>query len=212
MADFGGECEMEDRRVTKTKKNIRESFIKILSEKPFDDITVTELCQEAGMSRITFYTHYSDKYELTEFLFNDLMETIEQDYKSLADSALLEMTSDLPDNFILTPLDVYLLSLIKNPKINATRSSLIINAGTIVVNGTSSYVSYDSPEISINNCKSFACVCLPINSLNGSSANSNTCSVVISPLSKGSITVVFKLSKVGHIMKKVKNKASPIRT
>ena len=74
---------MEDKRVIKTKKNIRESFIRLLSEKSFDEITITELCRAAGMSRITFYTHYSDKYELTEFLFTDLMRTCEEDYKSL---------------------------------------------------------------------------------------------------------------------------------
>ena len=74
---------MEDRRVIKTKRNIRESLIRLLSEKPFDDITVTELCAAAGMSRITFYTHYSDKYELTESLFTDLMNAVSEDYKAL---------------------------------------------------------------------------------------------------------------------------------
>ncbi len=74
---------MEDKRVIKTKKNIKDSFIRLLSEKPFDDISVTELCQAAGMSRITFYTHYSDKYELTESLFKELMQIAHEDYKKL---------------------------------------------------------------------------------------------------------------------------------
>lgn len=77
---------MEDRRVIKTKKNIRESFIRLLSEKPFDDITVTELCAAAGMSRITFYTHYSDKYELTENLFQELMKVASEDYRALQEN------------------------------------------------------------------------------------------------------------------------------
>ena len=77
---------MEDRRVIKTKKNIKESFIRLLSEKPFDDITVTELCAAAGMSRITFYTHYADKYELTESLFQELMHIASEDYKKLQEA------------------------------------------------------------------------------------------------------------------------------
>ena len=74
---------MEDKRVTKTKKNVKDSFIKLLTEKPFDDITVTELCEAAGMSRITFYTHYSDKYELTESLFQELMQIAHEEYENL---------------------------------------------------------------------------------------------------------------------------------
>lgn len=74
---------MEDKRVTKTKKNVKDSFIKLLTEKPFDDITVTELCEAAGMSRITFYTHYSDKYELTESLFQELMQIAQEEYNKL---------------------------------------------------------------------------------------------------------------------------------
>ena len=74
---------MEDKRVIKTKKNVRDSFIKLLTEKPFDDITVTELCDAAGMSRITFYTHYSDKYELTESLFQELMQVAQEEYTKL---------------------------------------------------------------------------------------------------------------------------------
>jgi AcrR family transcriptional regulator len=77
---------MEDKRVTKTKKNVKDSFIKLLTEKPFDDITVTELCDTAGMSRITFYTHYSDKYELTESLFQELMQIVQEEYENLQKS------------------------------------------------------------------------------------------------------------------------------
>ena len=77
---------MEDKRVIKTKKNVKESFIRLLTEKPFDDITVTELCEAAGMSRITFYTHYSDKYELTESLFQELMQLAQEDFKKLQEN------------------------------------------------------------------------------------------------------------------------------
>ncbi len=55
--------EKEDLRVRKTKKALFDAFIKLLSQKPFDEITVNELCDEAGVRRATFYKHYSDKFD-----------------------------------------------------------------------------------------------------------------------------------------------------
>jgi AcrR family transcriptional regulator len=53
----------EDLRVRRTKKALFDAFMKLLSEKPFDEITVNELCDVAGIRRATFYKHYSDKYD-----------------------------------------------------------------------------------------------------------------------------------------------------
>jgi AcrR family transcriptional regulator len=52
----------DDLRVRRTKKALNEAFIKLLSEKPFEDITINELCDTAGVRRATFYKHYSDKF------------------------------------------------------------------------------------------------------------------------------------------------------
>lgn len=52
----------EDLRVKKTKKALNESFVALLNEKSFDDITVNELCDRAGIRRATFYKHYADKF------------------------------------------------------------------------------------------------------------------------------------------------------
>jgi AcrR family transcriptional regulator len=52
----------EDLRVVRTKKALTEAFLKLLEQKPLDDITVNELCDTAGVRRATFYKHYSDKF------------------------------------------------------------------------------------------------------------------------------------------------------
>lgn len=51
----------EDLRVKKTKKALTETFFKLLNEKPFEEITVNELCELADVRRATFYKHYTDK-------------------------------------------------------------------------------------------------------------------------------------------------------
>ena len=53
----------EDLRVIKTKKALSKAFLKLLSEKSFEDITVNELCERADIRRATFYKHFTDKFQ-----------------------------------------------------------------------------------------------------------------------------------------------------
>lgn len=65
--------ESKDIRVQKTKKNIEDSFLYLVKEKPFTDITIKDICDEAMISRSTFYSHYKDKYDLLEYFFEKII-------------------------------------------------------------------------------------------------------------------------------------------
>ena len=65
---------MEDRRVIKTKKNLKATLIEMMGEISFEQISITELCKRAEISRITFYAHYSDKYALADDIFSDMLQ------------------------------------------------------------------------------------------------------------------------------------------
>ena len=71
---------MEDKRIAKTKKNLKNAMIEMLGEKDFEHITITELCRAAEISRITFYSHYSDKYALLDEIFDDMLKLGTEDY------------------------------------------------------------------------------------------------------------------------------------
>lgn len=73
----------EDKRITKTKKNLKKTLIELLSEKQFEQITVKELCLASETSRITFYTHYSDKYDLANDIFEDMTVIATDDFHDL---------------------------------------------------------------------------------------------------------------------------------
>ena len=73
----------EDRRILKTKRNLKATMIGMLAEIPFEKITVAELCRRGETSRITFYAHYSDKYELADELFSDYIQEAWEDYHVL---------------------------------------------------------------------------------------------------------------------------------
>lgn len=71
---------MIDKRVIKTKTNIKNTLKKLILDKPYEKITVTEICNVAKTSRITFYTYYDDKNSVVEEIFDDYMKEATKDY------------------------------------------------------------------------------------------------------------------------------------
>lgn len=47
-----------------TRDRLGDAMVALLVEKPFDEITVQDVLDRAGVSRSTFYTHYRDKNDL----------------------------------------------------------------------------------------------------------------------------------------------------
>ena len=50
-----------DKRVYKTLTKIENDMIRLLEDKPYKDINVKDICRESGISRGTFYQHYTNK-------------------------------------------------------------------------------------------------------------------------------------------------------
>ena len=72
-----------DKRISKTKRNLKNTLRRLLRRKPLSSITVTELCKDAETSRITFYTHYNDKYDLASEMVRDIVQDATDDYNRL---------------------------------------------------------------------------------------------------------------------------------
>jgi hypothetical protein len=53
-----------DLRVIKTKRGLREAFIRLLLVKGYDAISIQDIATEAEAARVTFYRHYKNKEEL----------------------------------------------------------------------------------------------------------------------------------------------------
>lgn len=68
----------EDRRIQRTKKNLKTTLVEMMEETPFEKITVKELCDRALTSRITFYNYYSDKYALLEDILYDINDQLKE--------------------------------------------------------------------------------------------------------------------------------------
>ena len=62
----------ENQRVRLSKQLLRQSFIKLLNEKPIHKISVREICEQAQVNRSTFYKYYGSQYDL----FRDMEKEI----------------------------------------------------------------------------------------------------------------------------------------
>lgn len=60
-------------KINKTQQQIRSALLSLMSSKKFDDISVSDVAQEAQISRSTFYFYYDSKYELLEELEAELI-------------------------------------------------------------------------------------------------------------------------------------------
>ena len=61
-------------RVSRTKKCIIDALFVLMEKDHFDDITVTQITQEADIARRTFYLNFNSKYEVLEYYIKILYE------------------------------------------------------------------------------------------------------------------------------------------
>ena len=58
-------------RVERTRGYIQEALLALMRKKDYMDITVTDICSAAGVSRGTFYAHYKNTQQVVEDLFDE---------------------------------------------------------------------------------------------------------------------------------------------
>lgn len=68
----------EDARIIKTKEKLITVFCTMLEERKFEEITVNEICTEAGVRRATFYKHFSDKYDFLRYFVSKKREDFDK--------------------------------------------------------------------------------------------------------------------------------------
>lgn len=78
-------------RTTKTRANIKQAFVDLISEKGLDALTVSDITRRAKINRGTFYLHFVDKYDLLE---------------QLEDETIAQLQSILLDNEDRTDIDI----------------------------------------------------------------------------------------------------------
>lgn len=96
----------KDIRVIKTRKTLRQAFLRLSQSSDFDQITIESLCQEAMVRRTTFYRHFHDKYDFLGHVLQSLLDQIQSD--------LLPSYNALPAADYYYQLSVHILEMIQD--------------------------------------------------------------------------------------------------
>lgn len=67
-----------DRRVRKTKAQLKEGLARLMLKKSIKEITVKELVDEVDINRSTFYLHYTDISQMLQQIEEDALAEISQ--------------------------------------------------------------------------------------------------------------------------------------
>lgn len=79
------EMSKNDLRVAKTRRAIRDTFLRQICTKPVNKITVAGLAREAEINKGTFYLHYADIYALYDEILEEMVAGIADKYDPYPD-------------------------------------------------------------------------------------------------------------------------------
>ena len=65
-----------DKRIIKTRTNIKNALLSLAQSKKLEDITVSELTKKASVNRSTFYLHYDSVLNVLEDIENEIAENL----------------------------------------------------------------------------------------------------------------------------------------
>lgn len=66
-----------------TQRAIRESFVKLLNEKPLNQITIRDIVDDCGVNRNTFYYYFQDLPQLVESIVEEDTQRIIREYPTV---------------------------------------------------------------------------------------------------------------------------------
>lgn len=124
------DAKITDLRIRRTYKFLTDALFELISEKPFGEISVTDICNRAMIHRTTFYKHFEDKYQLLQVTFLDEQHNFiekcksdganDTDPKFFYTRLVREMfqyvyeNSDIFKKGVLHPYNHYLTDLLRN--------------------------------------------------------------------------------------------------
>ena len=71
-----------------TRQCLQEALIILLEKKKFEEISVTDICKKAGVSRMAFYSNFLSKEEL----FKHIVTTLNSDFISAVGTPFSSVT------------------------------------------------------------------------------------------------------------------------
>ncbi|MCH5171836.1 MAG: TetR/AcrR family transcriptional regulator [Erysipelotrichales bacterium] len=99
-----------------TSNKMNKAFLKLLEKKEFKDISIIEICNEAGVNRSTFYAHYDNTYDLLQETHSNLIKKFFDDINQTIDVIDIQKASADELIFITPQYLIPYLRFVKNNK------------------------------------------------------------------------------------------------
>ncbi|MEC5423193.1 TetR/AcrR family transcriptional regulator [Virgibacillus sp. C22-A2] len=97
-----------DRRIRRTKRNLKKAAINLMKIKEYNSITVKDIVASADYNRATFYRHYQDKEDLKDQLVDELLDKLINAFR------YPYKNSKFVNAYSLTPSNVRIFDYIKD--------------------------------------------------------------------------------------------------
>ena len=83
-----------------TKKALAEALKQLLTRKPINKITINDITEQCGISRMTFYYHFKDIYDLAEWTLEEATQQSigENRYADNWQQGFLDLLKEVKDN------------------------------------------------------------------------------------------------------------------
>lgn len=93
-------------RAILTKNKVFETAIELIRTKGYDNVTISEICEKAGVAKGTFYVHYKSKEDIIkESYYSDMSEFVLKNYKRLISEDNNMNIKDKIEKFLISELE-----------------------------------------------------------------------------------------------------------
>lgn len=95
----------------RTHKLIENTMLTILNERELSQITINEICEQASITRSTFYNHYHDKYQILEGINAEICSQMNDHFEKRIhskriDKLLITLISHIDKDKFLLMIDI----------------------------------------------------------------------------------------------------------
>lgn len=88
-----------------TKNKLFETAIELIKEKGYDSVTISQICEKAGVAKGTFYVHYKSKEDIIkESYYSDMSQFVLKQYQSLISHDKNMSIKDKIEKFLISEL------------------------------------------------------------------------------------------------------------
>ncbi|MFL2101269.1 TetR/AcrR family transcriptional regulator [Desemzia sp. FAM 23991] len=142
------------KKPTRGAQRTLEAFSKtmfiLLAKKPFENISVNEICEISNFPRATFYNYFDDKYDLLNYCWHLLSSQIYLNEQQHVDSEKILATLFDRTYYLLSSHNELLNDILKHNPLN---SSLIANFSIylkrVIQDVFHEYLHFDNKEVPI---------------------------------------------------------------